>query len=144
MSLCISRLCHSSQFSSYNVLLENTPCHHNSTIDLTMHPRRKFTKRAIRCRHPGCGKLVANVSGLTQHMQASHCAVRRHNQCSPPPGDREQAPYDNAMQGIDDISRDGSADSEPTQPRLACIIYHPFIDGKCFLPSSSSYTHSKY
>ena len=76
---------------------KHTSCLYTSAINLTMHPRKKFTKWAIRCGHPGCGRLVANLSGLTQHMQASHCAARRHEQYSPPPADREQTPYDNAM-----------------------------------------------
>jgi hypothetical protein len=105
--------------------------------------KKKFTKRTIRCPQPGCGLLVGNASGLTQHMQASHSAVRRHRQVSPTPGpaDREQTPYDDdqALPGNDNLGRDWSAG-----PGAAHTIIHPLLDGEGFSsPLRQFYTYSK-
>jgi hypothetical protein len=93
--------------------------------------RKKFTNRKIRCIHPGCGKFVANASGLTQHMQASHSAARRHAQSpAPGPADGEQIPYEDPMDVDDAFGREA-----PVGPRLggARTIYHPLLDGKGIL-----------
>jgi hypothetical protein len=62
-------------------------------------------------------------------MQASHAEPRRHLHHTPTPGpaDREESPYDDGMQGIDDLGRGGSAG--PAGLGLAYTKFHPIIDG---------------
>jgi hypothetical protein len=85
--------------------------------------RKRFKKRTIKCPYPDCDKLVANKSGLTQHIQASHAAIKRHPQRSPTPGatDHEQPPFDDDMQG--------PGDGGDRQRNGAFTFSHPLIDG---------------
>jgi hypothetical protein len=68
--------------------------------------------------------LVVNAGGLTQHMQASHSAAKRHAQKSPSPGpmDHEQMLFGEDMEGIEGAR----------QQRGAFTIFHPLIDGSSF------------
>jgi len=65
--------------------------------------------------------MVVNAGGLTQHMQASHSAAKRHAQQSPSPGpmDYEQTPFGEEIECA-------------RQQRGAFTIFHPLIDGSSF------------
>jgi len=86
--------------------------------------KRRFIKRTIKCPHPGCDKLVVNAGGLTQHMQASHSAAKRHAQQLPSPGpmDHEQTSFGDDMEEVEGAR----------QQRGAFTIFHPLIDGLPF------------
>lgn len=74
---------------------------------------------------------MANLGGLTQHMQASHSEAR-HFQCLPTPGlaDRGETLHDEGLQEIDDFACGGSAGSAGLG--LAHTVFHPLIDGQGF------------
>ena len=83
--------------------------------------KQRFKKQAIKCPHPGCNKLVVNAGGLTQHIQASHCAPERHAQPPPlhEPMDYEETIFGDEIEGV-------------RRQRGAYTIFHPLIDGSSF------------
>jgi hypothetical protein len=70
-----------------------------------------------------------SMGGLTQHLQATHYAARRHTQRSPThdmePVGCEQSPFDNGMQVGHDYK--GIRQQQVLQGRVF-TIFHPLID----------------